>query len=760
MNRTLRQFSRIALLTAAAVFVLGPVVAAEDEATQAAKTAAPSAANWAENLWNAARQGDDQSVKKALRQVPADTADDPLGEHVRQAVKLHKSNLETIASRRAESRQEARERLEKQLNESNLTLALEAAVEVQTLSDDLDSALDDPQIATVIEQARARIPEVEKQHDWLLAQELLYRLRTLYEDTNQQDHYEKYDNHLDRINRRVSLLARYAPRRLHEMRDAALKRAGEEPLGEFNPATAIDWREKLEDIDGRMVRSALRAAAQQHIESHGWQPLLIGGLQELKLLVTTTAIAEAFATIADDEKVEQWVSEIDARINAIRNKRESELNAWTLSRMLDDLLRLNDRTLQLPRTVVYREFGDGAMYELDRFSEIIWPAELRRFQQATAGNFVGVGILIRHNEKKEIKVVNPLEGSPAYYAGVKPDDVITEVDGESTVGWSLNDAVDRITGPKGEKVTLGVRREGHEDILQITIERDVIKLRSVKGWWKSDLDENGNPKWDWYVDPVTRIAYIRLTQFTEDSLNDLLAAWEDITKDGKPNGLVLDLRYNPGGLLTAAVNIANLFLHEGTIVSGEDKRGQRTWVQRAEPQGARFNGVPTVVLINKGSASASEIVAGCLQAYGKAIIVGTRSYGKGSVQTVHPIARDARLKLTTQYYRLPPNQRLNEEQGRLVHKRPGASEWGVDPDIEVDMSPYQVSKSIELRREADIIPENDQGRLDPDSEQRPELRRLIVEGLDPQLETALLLLQARALGEAVTNDEVKKASLQ
>ena len=200
----------------------------------------------------------------------------------------------------------------------------------------------------------------------------------------------------------------------------------------------------------------------------------------------------------------------------------TRIDTWTLQKSLDRLVTANTTTVQLPTEVIYREFGDGAISMLDKlyddpYSEIIWPNKLRRFKQATEGNFVGVGILIRHNEKREIEVINPLEGTPAYFAGVKPNDVIVEVDGEGTLGWSLNDAVDRITGPKGKEVVVGVRREGVEDVVGIPIIRDVIKLRTVKGWYKASLDGEGDPIWDWFVDADSKIAYVRLTQFTDDT---------------------------------------------------------------------------------------------------------------------------------------------------------------------------------------------------------------------------------------------------
>jgi carboxyl-terminal processing protease len=547
------------------------------------------------------------------------------------------------------------------------------------------------------------------------------------------------------VNRRVSLLPQYAPRRLHELRQHRAERLGEKPLGEFRDHPSNHWRERTRDVRPEMLKGALETAAKEHIESDGWRPLLRGGLRELRLLATTASLDESFAKLADPKLVAQWVALIDKELADLELAKDGDLDRWTLSRILDNLMRENVKTVEIPKEVLYREFGDGALYELDEFSEIVWPDKLSRFRQATEGNFVGVGILIRHNDTQEIVVVNPLEGTPAYFGGVKPNDRISEVDGESTVGWSLNDAVDRITGEPDTKVTLGVQREGVEELVPITLERDVIKLRSVMGWWKLDLQPDGSPEWDWYIDPVSRVAYIRLTQFTDDTYSDLVDAWREITAEGKPAGLILDLRYNPGGLLTSAVHISNLFVREGVIVTGEDKDEKPAWApQKADPSRAKLDGVPTVVLLNQGSASASEIVAGCLQAHGAGVVVGERSFGKGSVQTVHPVAANARLKLTTQYYRLPPAP--GQVRGRLVHKKPGARDWGVDPDIVVKITPQQATDALDLRQKADVIPQDDNGNLLPLSPDRPDINRLLTEGADPQLEKALLILQAKALG--------------
>jgi carboxyl-terminal processing protease len=739
-TRTYMILSLITLSTALLATVSMPVVG-----ESAPRSTEPSIERWSQHVWTSAQRGDRDELERHLQDLPADDLGfEPLA-HFQKTLTTHQKNRESARATRIEKREESLKELREHLEATDLSKALRSAVEFQNLSERLDRTFETEEIRRVIELTEQEIPRLKDDAEWLRAQELLFRLRTLFEDTDRHEAYQKYDQALNRVNHRVSLLSRYAPRQLHEMRNERVKQLGEEPLGEFNPARAVDWRERVDSIEDRMVRAALRIAGTEHIEGEGWRPLFEGGLDSLRVFATTTMLSETFKSLADKQLVDEWVRGIEREMDRVRTAKDGDLDAWMSSQLLGRIIKLNEQTLRLPEQVVLREFTDGAMQRLDQFSEVIWPDNLRRFRQQTEGNFVGVGILIRHNEKREIVVVNPLEGTPAYFAGVKPDDVIAEVNGESTVGWSLNDAVDEITGPKGEPVTLSIRRDGEEDLLEFKITRDTIRMHSVRGWWKEGVTDDGDLLWDWYIDPITRIGYIKLTSFNEDTYADIREAWSKMNEDGRPNGLILDLRFNPGGLLTSAVQISNLFLERGVIVSGENKHGVRAWPdRRARASAAELRDVPTVVLINQGAASGSEIVAGALQAHGAAIVVGERSYGKGSVQTVHNIAHNAALKLTTQYYRLPP--RPGEDEGRLVHRRPGADSWGVEPDIIVPMSTHQVTESITLRQEADIIPEDEDGKPDPHHPDRPDVNNLLSEGIDPQLETALLILQARALG--------------
>ncbi len=705
--------------------------------------------SWSAQIWQSALDGNNEALLKQLSSIPDQGISQETRNRYEASLQLHQNNLKQAEADQLAARDEAVEKMREHVEADELAEALRQAVTLQTalksMGQEFDQAFENEEVTKIVAWAEDELPRIEKQRDWLQAQELLFYLRTLYEDTTRTQEYTSHNDKLEIVNRRVALLARYAPERLHELRIERAEREGEDPPGEYVPRPGSDWQEQLEGIHHRTLKEAMRIASREHIEVEGWRPLLEGGLEAMELLATTPALEETFPKLGNQQRLDEWRRYLNRKRLELAQTPDYELNNKTCNRILDELLTLNDETLQLPDAAVCREFGDGAMYRLDRFSSIIWPDNVRRFQQATQGNFTGVGILIRHNEKSEILVVNPLEGTPAYFAGIRPEDIISEVNGRSTVGWSLNDAVDHITGPKGTEVTLGIAREGHDDLIQIPILRDVIKIYSVKGWHKDQLDESGEPIWDWYIDEPSGIAYIRMTQFTNDTYEDLRQAWHEINEQGTPRGVILDVRHNPGGLLTSAVRISNVFMEQGTIVTGEDKFQQRAWDQRAHASKAEIVDVPMVVLINQGSASASEIVAGSLQAYDRAVIIGERSYGKGSVQEVKQISGNMFLKLTTQYYRLPP--RPGEAEGRLVHKRPGAKVWGVDPDIEVAMSPTQVIGAINLRQSADAIPKDDAGNPDPDSEDRGDINELLANGIDPQLQMALLILQTQTLGQ-------------
>jgi carboxyl-terminal processing protease len=382
----------------------------------------------------------------------------------------------------------------------------------------------------------------------------------------------------------------------------------------------------------------------------------------------------------------------------------------------------------------------------------------------TEGNFRGVGVQIQMDDETQmIKVVTPLEGTPAQRAGVLANDMIKKIDGKSAIGISLNQAVDLITGPVDSPVTITMERKTEQtdpdgksiaQDIDFKLTRAVIPLASVKGWRRVGAKEDD---WDWMIDPTNHIGYIRLLQFTDNTTHDLRAAVRDMQSRGQLNGLILDLRFNPGGLLTEAVGVANVFIDKGTIVSTEGAVQGET--KTATPGESLMKDTAVVCLINEGSASASEIVSGAIRHYAdkgeiKAVVMGQRSYGKGSVQNVWPLTNDpmkgAKMKLTTQYYKLPD--------GHILHRKPGSTVWGVEPHLKIDELPETESEALKLRTDADVLPIDAKGHVITDAKKpHPDPQKLLDDGLDLQLQAALAVLQAQAVAKTQVQARVPDA---
>jgi carboxyl-terminal processing protease len=276
----------------------------------------------------------------------------------------------------------------------------------------------------------------------------------------------------------------------------------------------------------------------------------------------------------------------------------------------------------------------GLLSSLDPHSSYLKPDDFKELQVETKGSFSGIGIEITTKDDM-LTVVSPIEDTPAFKAGIQAGDRIIKIEGESTKDMSLVEAVKRLRGPKGSEVTISIHREGWTDLQEFTIIRDVIPIYSVR----SNMLETG-------------YGYARITNFQRNTSQDLQDAVDRLLLENKLKGLVLDLRNNPGGLLDASVKVADLFLDEGIIVSTKGRLEDQNMEFSAHSGGPEYD-FPIVVLINGGTASASEIVAGALQDHKRALILGTQSFGKGSVQTIIPMNDGAGLRLTTARYYTP-----------------------------------------------------------------------------------------------------------
>lgn len=336
----------------------------------------------------------------------------------------------------------------------------------------------------------------------------------------------------------------------------------------------------------------------------------------------------------------------------------------------------------------------GMMDELDPYSNYISPDDMDRFNVQIEQELTGIGIQVTIDpQTKRLTVTSPLPGTPAYKAGILAGDTIMEINGKSTEKMSVDDAVKVLRGKEGDEVTIGVLHQGKPMVEQLKMARAKIHVPTVLGdTYNPDLT------WNFMVDSEKKIGYVRLTAFSRNTTSELKKALTEL-KSQDMKGLILDLRFNPGGLLTTAVEVADLFLEEGKIVSTKGRNTEER-VQYAKRPGT-FAGFPMAILVNRYSASASEIVAAALQDHHRAVIVGERTWGKGSVQNVIDLeGGKSQLKLTTASYHRPS--------GKNIHRFPDSKEtdeWGVMPDenYAVQFSIPDMQSYLEYRKLRDVI---------------------------------------------------------
>lgn len=373
----------------------------------------------------------------------------------------------------------------------------------------------------------------------------------------------------------------------------------------------------------------------------------------------------------------------------------------------------------------------GMLQELDPYSSYISPEELQRFNQTVKQEFGGIGIQVdREPRSGRILVISPLPDTPAYKAGVHAGDIITQVMGNDTENMPIARAIELMKGPPGDEVKIKVMHaNGQEE--ELTMQRAIIQVKSVLG---DQYNKDG--QWEFMIDADNRIAYVRLTQFGEHSAEELGVTMKKLTDAGM-KALILDLRFNPGGLLDQAIKISDMFVESGTIVSTEGKNTRkRTW---SATKPGTYSGFPMVILTNRFSASASEIVSACLQDHQRAVVIGERTFGKGSVQNVIDLeSGNSALKLTTAGYMRPSGKNIHRDQ----NAKP-TDEWGVKPNdgFDVAMSREEMEQYSKYRRDRDVL------RKDGPSEATFE---------DKQRDKALEYLRSALKNPTETKDAEKK----
>jgi carboxyl-terminal processing protease len=638
----------------------------------------------------------------------------------------------------------------KLLDANKPSFAADRARDAYVLADDKDAFRQEPWVDALVRTTVDAAGACEDSQQWFKASRLYSDLGAM-EPSNPQ-----WKDKLKLVMRRIRLLAEYVPDDFKAINEKEIKERDEadailgpttQPttkpdLTEENDSFRIDWKDQLKGIHSDILFDALNYARADYWRDISYKTLVDGGLKGMLAIATTPGLDKTFPELADQAKQKAFVDFLSQSMQNVDAAAKDGKDDETMMRsVLADLEKVNDDTLKLPDMVITSEFADGSFGELDPFTSMIWPADVPEFNKSTQGEFAGVGIQIELSDDGSLKVVSPLEDSPAYKQGIKAGDLITRINGKNAKGITLNQAVKNITGIPGTSVTLTVRSlDG--SVKDYTIIREVIKVSSVKGW--QHLTGGG---WDYLVDPVQKIAYVRLTNFTKGTDEEMDRAIAEM-RDKGAKALILDLRYNPGGLLTAATAVCDKFMRKGVIVSTKSERegaadAQPPMVAHDSPDDVDF---PLVVLVNQYSASASEIVSGALHDQHRATIVGERTFGKGSVQMLFPLAeKTAFLKLTTSHYYLPS--------GRCIHREENSKIWGVDPDVTVPMTPKQMSDAIEARQDLDVLRSSDAPapttapEANATSTTQPAKKDAL--SCDPQLAAGLLVLRLELAGAAL-----------
>lgn len=510
---------------------------------------------------------------------------------------------------------------------------------------------------------------------------------------------------------------------------------------------------RIEGVDWSLMRSAVRLIAHNYYDKPDFKRAAEGGLQNLITICETGKLFEYLDEVAKAEQRDAFMEQLTELYGEVQATDEDAFDYKDLLKLYRVVEDVNEETVELPEALLVMEYLEGATSELDDFTSVVWPADASEFDKYMMGGFEGVGIQLGVDElTKRLRVVTPLENSPALEAGIQAGDLIVEVDGESTRGWSTEDAVRNIMGRAGTEVVLTMFRPSTGQRIPFELTRRKIVLKTVRGIERQD--QGRSEDWNFMVDPDDGVAYIQLTGFHPDSARDLRAALEEASQQGM-QGLILDLRNNPGGLLEVAVDTVSLFLADGEVLS-TDGLSERRQVYEVSGR-APYANLPLIVLINEGSASASEIVAGCLKDHGRALIVGERSYGKGSVQRVLNLTDSARLKLTTALYYLPS--------GRSPHRRIDAEEWGVEPDWKVELNPKELRRVMELNTESYVIRADDKPPAELSEQDREDALSEIMDdtGDDEDLllsEKEIKLIEADPIEVADQDPQLEAALLQ
>lgn len=528
--------------------------------------------------------------------------------------------------------------------------------------------LKDPFLLQTIQKAKAKAAEFEAKGRWLDAYTICYsQLRQIYEEN------ETYADYAEQL----------------------LAKADIEASLEDSPCETCE--ERYKGIEKQMFINAVDVLDYSYVNIVNYRDMAIKAINYCSLLADAMSKLDARSRykITNAQYV-AWSGALKAVLNEV-GQSQGNIGKDNFISIFERVLALNESPytgIGLPQALLISKFAEGALSALDPYTVIYWPSQVQNFEKAVTSQFSGIGIKFS-KEDGLTKIVAVLPDTPAQKTGLRIGDIITSIDGIETKDISSDCVAKRITGPEDTKVTVTIARSDENKRFDVTLDRTKIIVPSVQGWQRAEKGE-----WLYIIDSSNKIGYVRISSFNAQTTNDFENVLYQLEENGL-KGLILDLRSNPGGLLNAAVEIADKFIREGLIIRTEPRYGMSTYISaRQEDTHADY---PIVILINSLTASSSEILAGTLQdqKYNRAILVGQRTYGKGSVQSIsNYCGNGAQLKYTAAYYHLPSGQRV--ESRDLTHKSSGKN-WGISPNVNVELRSNELQEMAGVQKANELV---------------------------------------------------------
>ncbi|MBN1124252.1 MAG: S41 family peptidase [Sedimentisphaerales bacterium] len=562
-------------------------------------------------------------------------------------------------------------------------------------------------IRETIEQSSRFAAELEVKGKWGQAYSQCYHWLEVIDPNNVE-----YKNHADELIDKASVML--------SLKDSSCEKAVDRYRG----------------IRVEMLNRALEAIDFKYVTRVDYQSMLDKALQRCMVLGDVLAAGGETAFTPSRNRVDLWQIGIETIVSEVETSAAAKTKDG-FKKIIQDILELNTATIRLPEEVIIGHCSEAALEALDPYTNLIWPEQIQEFQKSIRQEFTGIGIRMA-KVGKTLKVMSLIPNTPAYTSGLDAGDLIVAVDGESTDEMTSDCAVRKISGQKGTHVTLTVQHPGSEITQEITITRDHIVVPTVRGERRAEKDpEKG--RWQHMIDPVNRIGYVRISNFVEKTVDNTEQILNDLESQNV-HGLIIDLRSNTGGLLSSAIGMVDLFVNSGLILRSQPRRWVVPNLWMAHSRGTHSD-YPLVILVDGGSASASEIVAGALQdpKHLRATIVGSRSYGKGSVQEITDFTGyGSQLKFTTAYYHLPSGQPVKN---RYLVEREGRTDWGITPDVEITLRADELDKMFKMQRDNEVLSRS-QNKEEETTQEKTGRETFET---DPQLAIAMLVLKSKII---------------